>query len=39
MTAPALYERDGDRFLPHDHARGPWSAESLHGGAVTGLQR
>jgi acyl-CoA thioesterase len=37
MTVPSLYERDGDRYRPHDHARGPWSADALHGGPITGL--
>lgn len=32
MDAPALFVRDGARFLPTDLARGPWSPDALHGG-------
>ena len=28
---------DGERVLPTDHARGPWSPDSLHGGPVAAL--
>lgn len=38
MTTPeAVFERDGDRYVPSELARGPWSAEAQHGGAPAGL--
>ncbi len=40
VTAPevdALFVPDGDRFVPTDYARGPWSPDSLHGGPVAAL--
>jgi hypothetical protein len=33
----AVFTRDGEAFVPSIHARGPWDAESLHGGAPTAL--
>jgi len=33
----ALFERDGDRFVPGECALGPWSADALHGGPVSAL--
>ena len=33
----ALYERDGDRIVPTDRARGPWRRDALHGAAVAAL--
>lgn len=33
----ALFVPDGDRFLPTDYARGPWSPDGLHGGPVAAL--
>jgi hypothetical protein len=36
MTEP-LFEMDGATFVPSDHTRSPWSAESLHGGAAAAL--
>lgn len=33
----ALFLPDGDRLVPTDFARGPWSPESLHGGPVAAL--
>ena len=33
----AFFECDGDLFRPTDHARGPWSRESLHGRVLAGL--
>ncbi|MFI0354978.1 acyl-CoA thioesterase domain-containing protein [Actinomadura sp. 9N407] len=33
----ALFERDGSRVIPSDHARGPWRPDALHGGAVAAL--
>ena len=28
---------EGDRFVPSDFARGPWSPDALHGGPVAAL--
>ena len=36
MTEP-LFTRDGERFVPSAHARGPWDAGSQHGGAPAAL--
>jgi hypothetical protein len=36
-VADSIFERDGELFLPTGHARGPWSTESLHGGAPAAL--
>jgi hypothetical protein len=37
-TSPAaLFERDGDRFIPTALARGPWSPDALHGGPPAAL--
>lgn len=33
----ALFRPDGDRWMPHDLARGPWSPHALHGGPVAAL--
>ena len=33
----ALFEPDGDRLVPTDLARGPWSADALHGGPVAAV--
>lgn len=33
----ALFEPDGDTFVPTELARGPWSPDSLHGGPVAAL--
>jgi hypothetical protein len=33
----AVWERDGELFLPTEHAVGPWAADRLHGGPVLGL--
>jgi hypothetical protein len=33
----ALFHPDGDRWLPTDYARGPWSPDALHGGPVAAL--
>lgn len=32
-----LFTSDGDRFVPTEVARGPWSPDSLHGGPVAAL--
>ncbi|MDQ2679321.1 MAG: thioesterase family protein [Actinomycetota bacterium] len=34
---PALFVPEGGDWLPTAHSRGPWSAESLHGGPVAAL--
>jgi hypothetical protein len=36
VTEP-VFLRDGERFVPTGHARGPWDAETLHGGAPAAL--
>lgn len=33
----ALFEPDGDTFVPTSLARGPWSPDALHGGPVAAL--
>jgi hypothetical protein len=33
----SLFEPDGDRLVPTELARGPWSPESLHGGPVAAV--
>jgi hypothetical protein len=33
----ALFEPDGDRFVPTEFARGPWDVGALHGGPSCGL--
>ncbi len=35
--ADALFVPDGDSLVPTELARGPWSAESLHGGPVAAV--
>ncbi|WP_165950252.1 thioesterase family protein [Actinomadura sp. GC306] len=37
VTGAALFERDGSRLVPTDHARGPWRPDALHGGAVAAV--
>jgi acyl-Coa thioesterase superfamily protein/acyl-CoA thioesterase superfamily protein len=36
LTEP-VFHRDGDRFVPTGHARGPWDPGQLHGGAPGAL--
>ena len=36
-TEACLYDRDGERFSPREHAGSPWSAKSQHGGPVNAL--
>jgi hypothetical protein len=36
-TPTALYERDGDRFVPTGLTRGPWDPNAANGGAVAAL--
>jgi hypothetical protein len=33
----ALFTLDGDRFVPSEHARGPWDPGSMHGGPAAAL--
>jgi len=33
----SIFVRDGDRFIPTEHARGPWDPGALHGGAPAAL--
>lgn len=35
--AGAIFTRDGERFVPSELARGPWSPEAQHGGAPAAL--
>src|ERR1700694_3385500 len=35
--ASALYTRDGDRYIPSEHTRGPWVPDAQHGGAPAAL--
>jgi hypothetical protein len=36
-TGDPIFRRDGDRFVPTGHARGPWDPGSQHGGAPAAL--
>ena len=33
----ALFERDGDRYIPTQLTRGPWDPRAMHGGAPSAL--
>src|ERR1041384_2000773 len=33
----ALFERDGDRYIPTPLTRGPWDPRAMHGGAPSAL--
>jgi hypothetical protein len=33
----SVFLADGERFIPTEHARGPWDPQALHGGAPAGL--
>jgi hypothetical protein len=33
----AIFLRDGERFVPTDLARGPWTPQAQHGGAPAAL--
>ena len=35
--ASALYTRDGDRYIPSEHTRGPWAPDAQHGGPPAAL--
>ena len=37
MTLDAFFHRDGDRFVPTELTRGPWSADAQHGGPPAAL--
>lgn len=32
-----IFVREGERFMPTEHARGPWDPQALHGGAPAAL--
>lgn len=34
---PSVFATDGDRFVPTEHARGPWDPNAMHGGAPAAL--
>ena len=36
-TYGALFERDGDRYVPTPLTRGPWNPNAMHGGAPSAL--
>ncbi|MGH9016754.1 MAG: thioesterase family protein [Acidimicrobiales bacterium] len=36
-SGDALFQPDGDRYLPTDFSRGPWTPDALHGGPVAAL--
>ncbi len=36
-TFGALFERDGDRYIPTQLTRGPWDPRAMHGGAPAAL--
>jgi hypothetical protein len=36
-THGALFERDGDRYIPTPLTRGPWDPRAMHGGAPSAL--
>jgi acyl-Coa thioesterase superfamily protein/acyl-CoA thioesterase superfamily protein len=33
----SIFVSDGERFIPTEHARGPWDPQALHGGAPAAL--
>ncbi len=35
--AETVFEAEGERFMPTQHARGPWDPRALHGGAPAAL--
>ena len=35
--AASIFLADGERFVPTEHARGPWDPSALHGGAPAAL--
>ena len=37
MEPGSIFQREGDRFVPSDLARGPWRADTQHGSPVLGL--
>jgi acyl-coenzyme A thioesterase PaaI-like protein len=37
VTAEPVFHREGELLVPTAHARGPWHAEQLHGGAPAAL--
>ncbi len=36
-TDESVFTADGERFVPTEHARGPWDPNALHGGAPAAL--
>ena len=36
-TYGALFERDGNRYIPTPLTRGPWDPRAMHGGAPSAL--
>ncbi|HEX8714789.1 MAG TPA: thioesterase family protein [Solirubrobacteraceae bacterium] len=36
-TSDSIFLLDGERFMPTEHARGPWDPRALHGGAPAAL--
>jgi Thioesterase-like superfamily len=36
-TRESIFIADGERFVPTEHARGPWDPRALHGGAPAAL--
>ena len=37
MSAESIFVRDGERFIPTELARGPWTPQAQHGGAPAAL--
>jgi hypothetical protein len=37
LLAVSVFRVEGGRYVPTEHARGPWDAEALHGGAPAAL--
>jgi hypothetical protein len=36
-VSESIFRREGELFVPSEHARGPWDPEALHGGAPAAL--
>ena len=37
LSDEPIFRRDGDRFVPSEHTRGPWDPDAQHGGAPAAL--
>jgi Thioesterase-like superfamily len=37
LSDEPVFRRDGDRYVPSEHARGPWDPDAQHGGAPAAL--